>query len=107
MLRGPRAARAAEETTARARSLARTVGIAARRGPVHGNCLARSVLLHALLEREHIAAELRLGVTRDDGNFAAHAWVERDGEPLNDATDVTSRYGAFERDFAARPGSAR
>jgi len=36
----------------------------------------------------------------NDG-FAAHAWQETDGMPLNDSPEVRARCQAFKRDFAA------
>jgi hypothetical protein len=39
-------------------------------------CLARAVAAHAMLQRRGIASRLCLGVARDGGKVAAHAWVE-------------------------------
>ena len=45
-------------------------------------CLPRSLATQALLAREGIASELRLGVAQAPRGIRAHAWVECDGEAL-------------------------
>jgi Transglutaminase-like superfamily len=39
-------------------------------------CLPRALAAHAMLRRRGIASRLCLGVARDSGGLAAHAWVE-------------------------------
>lgn len=39
-------------------------------------CLPRALAAHAMLRRRGIASRLCLGVARDRGALAAHAWVE-------------------------------
>src|SRR5512135_610321 len=39
-------------------------------------CLPRALAAHAMLRRRGIASRLCLGVARDRGELAAHAWVE-------------------------------
>jgi Transglutaminase-like superfamily len=39
-------------------------------------CLPRALAAHAMLRRRGIASRLCLGVARDAGELAAHAWVE-------------------------------
>ena len=39
-------------------------------------CLPRALATHAMLRRRGIASRLCLGVVRERGNLAAHAWVE-------------------------------
>jgi hypothetical protein len=80
----------------KARQLARLVAIAANHGPYGGNCLKRSLTLWTLLRYNGIASELRIGTRKSDGRFEAHAWVECDGNVLNDSHDVHTRYAAFE-----------
>jgi hypothetical protein len=64
-------------------------------GPV--TCLTRSLLLRWLLRRYGTASDLRIGVRFEEGAFAAHAWVEKDGIPVNDRPEVVARYAAFDR----------
>jgi Transglutaminase-like superfamily len=39
-------------------------------------CLPRALAAHAMLRRRGVASRLCLGVARDGGALAAHAWVE-------------------------------
>ncbi|MEA2602430.1 MAG: hypothetical protein QOF89_3422 [Acidobacteriota bacterium] len=55
-------------------------------------CLPRALCLRWLLGRHGIAAELRIGVERRRGEMRAHAWVERDGNPVGDGSGVAHRY---------------
>jgi hypothetical protein len=65
-----------------ARSLARIVHGAAPWSPLPANCLPRALVLCRLLKRRGLQAELRLGVGKPEGQFAAHAWVEHAGRAL-------------------------
>lgn len=56
--------------------------------PWEARCLTESLALWWLLRRRGIRAELRLGVRRILGPLESHAWVEHEGEPLNDTADV-------------------
>lgn len=59
-------------------------------------CLPRSMVLCHVLRQRGIAAELRLGVSKPaEGTLSAHAWVELDGQPLDDSADLRHRYAAF------------
>ena len=63
-----------------------------RYSPLPGNCLSRSLVLWWQLRRRGLAPALRLGASLAGGTFAAHAWVEYDGQALNDSPDVIERY---------------
>jgi len=78
-----------------ARHAARLVSAAARFSPFPSTCLTRSIVLSRLLRRRGLAAEIKIGVRRDEVPFAAHAWVEVDGQPVTDAADVRERHAAF------------
>jgi Transglutaminase-like superfamily len=65
-----------------AQALARVVHGAALWSPLPANCLPRALVLCRVLERRGLDAELRLGVDKPDGEFAAHAWVEHGGTAL-------------------------
>jgi hypothetical protein len=62
-------------------SLVAGVRVAARHVP-GATCLTQAIALHILLARRKIASDLVVGVTRRDGRFEAHAWVDRGGETL-------------------------
>ena len=73
------------------RDIARLVDAAA--SLLGARCLSRSLVLWHLLRIRGVSAELRLGVSKPiSGRLLAHAWVELDGEPLNDGPDVCQRY---------------
>lgn len=59
---------------------------------VRANCLVRSLAAAWLLRRRGVAALLCVGVSRIGGGLSAHAWVEVDGAPVNDAPDVRGRF---------------
>jgi hypothetical protein len=77
------------------------LGVAVNRAANHilgpATCLTRSLLLRWLLRRYGTASDLRIGVRFEEGGFAAHAWVEKDGIPVNDRPEVVARYAAFDR----------
>jgi Transglutaminase-like superfamily len=55
-------------------------------------CLPKALCLRWLLGRHGIKAELRIGVARQDGGLAAHAWVERQGRPVGEDRGVGERF---------------
>ena len=81
-----RASDADEDRTAY--TTARMVSVAAGRSPITANCLPRSLVLGSLLRLQGVDNVLRQGFRKDAGEFAAHAWVEHRGVPLNDTGDV-------------------
>jgi hypothetical protein len=66
------------------------VALAAALFPGRALCLEQSLALHALLRRAGVDSRLRLGVQPHP--FAAHAWVEVAGEPVNDVLEHTSHF---------------
>ncbi|MCB1033151.1 MAG: lasso peptide biosynthesis B2 protein [Acidobacteria bacterium] len=79
-----------------ARDAAASVERAARGLPFSTSCLDRSAALLDLLRREGLEGDLRIGVRRGLEGVEAHAWVELNGEVLNDSADVHQRYSAFQ-----------
>lgn len=86
--------------------MARMVRAAARRSVIRTSCLEESLVLWFLLQREGIAADLRIGARKVAGQFDAHAWVECDGEALNQVEEVHRHYAVFE-DLASVLAEAR
>ncbi len=86
---------------AEGRRAARLVNAAARYSPFRATCLTRSIVLARLLRRRGAAAEIRIGVLRD-GNSLAHAWVEVNGEPVNETADVAERHAVFSSRLTTR-----
>jgi hypothetical protein len=66
------------------------VATAAAFFPGRAECLEQSLTLYLLLRRRGVPVELRLGV--QPYPFAAHAWVEHDGVPLNDRAEMLASY---------------
>lgn len=81
--------------------LGRLARMAGRYVPTNGSCLRQSLLVWWLLRRKGMPAELRIGVRTQEG-FAAHAWVEVDGQPINDAPDVAERFAPFDGFLSTR-----
>ena len=77
--------------------VARLVAAAARHGPYKATCLTRSLTLQWLLHRRGIESDLRLGVRKSAEGIDAHAWLEHEGVPLIDASDIRERYAAFDQ----------
>ena len=59
-------------------------------------CLTRSLTLHFFLLRYGQNSEIRLGVRNVTGVFEAHAWVESEGVPLNEAEAVNQLYSLMD-----------
>lgn len=72
----------------------RAVGRAARVLPV-GTCLEKAATLQLLLGRDHINTSLRIGVRKDEQALQAHAWLERDGQPVLERVDPALREHVF------------
>lgn len=77
-----------------ARRIEQTVATAAALFPCRALCLEQSLTLYALLRRSAVPARLRLGIQAYP--FAAHAWVETNGEPLNDIAEHVAFYTPLE-----------
>lgn len=77
------------------RAMGRLVNTAAMRTIGPSNCLTRSLVLDWLLHRRGIDSRLRIGVKIDKGSLHAHAWVEFDGAPINDRSDVGQEFLPF------------
>ena len=85
-----------EQTRANVQRAAQMVAMACRRHALCSSCLPRTVVLWTLLQRRGIGADVRIGVrynTQDQ--FESHAWLEWNGEVLNDAADVARQYLPF------------
>lgn len=60
--------------------------------PWRRTCLTRSVVLYHLLRRSGVPVELCIGVRRENQEFAAHAWLERERRPYMEVAEA----GAYE-----------
>jgi hypothetical protein len=75
-----RQANAAE--LAEAQRTAELLLIAGRHGLISATCLRQSVLLEYWLKRRGLAAEIKIGVRKEQDLFDAHAWIELNGLAL-------------------------
>ena len=55
-------------------------------------CLPRSIALYRCLKSAGYEVEHKFGVNKEDNDLAAHAWVEYQGEPLNESEDLYQRF---------------
>jgi hypothetical protein len=64
---------------------------------MHALCLPRALATQAMLRRRGIANRLCLGVARDSGELAAHAWIEVGNKKIvgGDETRGFTRIAAF------------
>jgi hypothetical protein len=90
----------AETISAVAQAQTRIVQTAARHGLYRATCLRQSLALWWLLRYHGIETNLRIGVKGSDGGLEAHAWVELQGQPLNDALDVQQHFSPFSQAIA-------
>jgi hypothetical protein len=65
---------------------------AARCYPGTAVCLQQSLVLHRWLQRDGVPTDLRIGVLRHNRDFRAHAWVELDGQVLNDRVAAVRQF---------------
>jgi hypothetical protein len=79
---------------------ARLVYAAGARFPLRATCLQKALVLHALLRRQHVAAELRIGVRVVGGRLEGHAWVEQACVPLGQDPAVATGFAPFPGDLA-------
>jgi hypothetical protein len=87
-----------------ARATARLVEVAARYCLFQPTCLRRSLVLWWLLRRQGLAAKLHIGVNLPEQNrLEAHAWVEYQGQVVNDSEDVSRRFAPFPREILPQP----
>ena len=64
----------------------------ARRLVPGATCLTQALALSRLLSSHGYTSVIRIGVTRDGGRFAAHAWVECEGLALMNTSAELQRY---------------
>jgi hypothetical protein len=85
------------ETRAEVLRIVRVVRIGRRYHRFWTNCLSHSLTLWTLLNRAGIASEIRVGARLEEKTLLAHAWVEWQGEPLNDPDGMNEVGAAFHR----------
>ena len=81
----------------------RMVRAAGRYIPAHFTCLEESLTLWYLLRKQGIGSRLRIGVRKTNNKLEAHAWVELDGEALNQPEHLHRHYAAFDKEISEPP----
>jgi len=81
----------------------RMVRAAQRHGLTRSTCLEESLALWYLLGRQNISSRIRIGVRKQAGKFEAHAWVEYEGEALNQPGELHRHYAPFASEFDNLP----
>jgi len=82
----------------------RMVKAGVRYGVGHPTCLAESLVLWYLLQKQTIPARLRIGVRKSREKLEAHAWVEFEEAALNQVDEAHQHYAAFAAEFSDAPG---
>ena len=57
-----------------------------------GSCLPRSIALFQHLRAVGYEVEHKFGVNKNDSKLAAHAWVEYNGNPLNESAKKKKKF---------------
>ena len=81
-----------EDSWGAIRRLRRWVDTAARYHLYPMTCLRRSLVLQRLLGQQGIAADLQIGVRKEEEKLNAHAWLAYHGQPLGEPGNITEHY---------------
>lgn len=73
----------------------RLVYVASRLHILSMTCLPRTFTLRWILRRNGMPAEMKIGVTKSQQGFQAHAWVELNGQQVGETENVTERFRTF------------
>lgn len=77
---------------AKIRHRQRLVNIAARHHIYPMSCLRQALVLQRFLGRQGIETRLQIGVRAEANSLDAHAWLECDGVPIGQTSDVMGRF---------------
>ncbi len=69
-------------------------------------CLQRSLVLHRWLRQAGLSSELRVGVRKDGTELKAHAWIELEGQVVNDWPESVAQLTPLARPRAAQFGAS-
>jgi Transglutaminase-like superfamily len=68
----------------RIRAARRSLAMVRRATGMAGTCLSRSFALWTLLRRRGVETELQIGYRKRGDQFEGHAWLEYQGDPINE-----------------------
>lgn len=63
---------------------------------VGGTCLIRSLVLQAILQRQGIPTDLRIGIRKQGELPEGHAWLEYQRSPINESPEQVATYTVFD-----------
>ena len=93
-----------DEELRHARHYAWAINLAGRHHAVRARCLLLSLTLHHWLRREGLPSRLRIGVRKEGSALLAHAWVELNGQVVNDTAAAVAAFAPLVR--AGEPDGA-
>jgi hypothetical protein len=93
---------------ARVQAILRCMGIVLQRGRplIRRSCLTRGLTLYYFFRRAGLDVDLCFGAGYLGAEFAAHCWLERGGEPFQEAVDPRKTFAEMYRFPSGAPGSA-
>ena len=74
-----------------------SVRLAARLHFLAAACLPKSLVLADMLSAYGIKAAVVIGVSKNDGRFSSHAWVEIEGQMVVEAESVVDTFTRLNR----------
>lgn len=77
------------------RRYGRALGMLDRNRPRPDRCLARSLVLRALLRRHGVLTSLHIGHRQGDDGVEAHAWLEYEGKTIFDSPATRESFKEF------------
>lgn len=87
----------------RAHRMGRVVNLTCRFCIISSTCLTRSLALTRLFARRGVSSQLRIGIRIEEAKtLAAHAWVEVNGVPVNDRSDIAADFHVVPLDEALK-----
>jgi hypothetical protein len=82
-----------------AENTTRLVSVTANNIPLKAKCLKRCLVSLWILAGKGIRANLMIGVNKDGADLDAHAWLELDGQVLNESQNTKNEYKVLDIDF--------
>jgi hypothetical protein len=76
-------------------SVRRAQRIVLRATGIGTNCLVKSLTLWALLLRQGVPTNLRVGFRKRGGRIEGHAWVEHDDSPINESINEVRTFTPY------------
>lgn len=78
-----------------AEDISSTINLAASNFPLSSSCLEKSIFIYFILALNGIESDIKIGVDKDNNEFKAHAWVEKEGLVLKGSEGPLDKYSSF------------